>query len=98
MSRYVLRLFVSGNTLQSEQAISNLHRICEEEFDGKYSMQVIDVLENPELAEEAKIRATPTLIKDLPLPLRRIIGDLSDKDQVLFSLDLQATGKNQDRI
>ena len=97
MSEYVLRLFVSGRTHQSEQAILNLRRICDEEFDGKYSMQVIDILESPELAEEAKIRATPTLIKDLPPPLRRVIGDLSDKDQVLFSLDLPATGESQNR-
>ena len=97
MSKYMLRLFVSGKTHQSEQTILNLRRICEEEFNGKYSMQVIDILESPELAEEAKIRATPTLIKELPLPLRRVIGDLSDKDRVLVSLDLPAAGKSQRR-
>jgi circadian clock protein KaiB len=97
MSEYVLRLFVSGKTHQSEQAIFNLRRICEEEFDGEYSMQIIDILESPELAEEAKIRATPTLIKDQPLPLRRVIGDLSDKDRVMVSLDLLATRKSKRR-
>lgn len=89
MSKYILRLFVSGKTQQSERAIADLHRICEEELKGEYEMAVIDILENPKMAEAAKIRATPTLIKDLPPPLRRIIGDLSDRDQVLLGLDLR---------
>ena len=70
-------------------AISNLKRICEEELRGEYELQVIDVLEQPQLAEDERILATPTLIKQLPPPLRRVIGDLSDKDKVLLGLEVQ---------
>jgi circadian clock protein KaiB len=70
-------------------AVNNLRRICEQELRGQYELQVIDVLEQPELAEEEKILATPTLIKQLPPPLRRVIGDLSDKDKVLFGLEVR---------
>jgi circadian clock protein KaiB len=70
-------------------AVNNLRRICEQELHGQYELQVIDVLEQPELAEEEKILATPTLIKQLPPPLRRVIGDLSDKDKVLFGLEVR---------
>jgi circadian clock protein KaiB len=79
---------VTGKTPRANQAIENLRRICEQELNGKYEMQVIDVLEHPQLAEDEKILATPTLIKKLPPPLRRVIGDLSDKDKVLLGLDL----------
>lgn len=87
--RYFLKLYVTGQTPQAQRAISNLKHICEEELAGMYEMIVIDVLERPQLAEDEKILATPTLIKALPLPLRRIIGDLSDKEKVLLGLDLQ---------
>ena len=89
MNKSVLKLYVTGQTSRSERAITNLRRICEEEMGGQYEMVVIDVLERPQLAEDEKILATPTLIKNLPLPLRRIIGDLSDKEQVLLGLDLE---------
>jgi circadian clock protein KaiB len=85
---YILRLFISGSTPRAERAIANLRRLCEEEFAGCYELQVIDVLEHPELAEEERILATPTLIKQLPPPLRRVIGDLSDRDKVLLGLNL----------
>jgi circadian clock protein KaiB len=79
---------VTGKTPRAERAIANLRRICDEELQGQYEMVVIDVLENPQLAEDEKILATPTLIKQLPPPLRRVIGDLSDKEKVLLGLDV----------
>lgn len=88
MTDFVLKLYVTGKTPRSERAISNLRRICDEELAGKYDMAVVDVLERPQLAEDEKIIATPTLIKELPPPLRRIIGDLSDTEKVLLGLDL----------
>ncbi len=86
--KYLLKLYITGHTPRSERAIRNLRRICEADLDGRYEMQVIDILEQPQLAEDEKILATPTLIKALPPPLRRIIGDLSDKEKVLLGLDL----------
>ena len=85
---YILRLYVTGKTPRTERAVSNLRRICNEDLRGKYEHQSIDVLENPQLAEDEKILATPTLIKRLPPPLRRVIGDLSDKEKVLLGLDV----------
>jgi len=96
MNNFVLTLYVTGQTSRSERAIANLRRICEEDLQGQYQMIVVDVLERPQLAEDEKILATPTLIKALPPPLRRIIGDLSDKDKVLLGLDLKApTGSGE---
>ena len=94
MPDYLLKLFITGRTPRSERAIANMRRICEEELNSAYELVVIDVLENPELAEEEKILATPTLIKVLPPPLRRIIGDLSDTSKVIFSLDLKINPKD----
>jgi circadian clock protein KaiB len=85
---HILRLYVMGRTPRSQQAVANIRRICEEELQGRYQLDVIDVLERPQLAEDEKILATPTLVKELPPPLRRIIGDLSDKELVLMGLDL----------
>jgi circadian clock protein KaiB len=79
---------VTGRTRRAEQAIGNLRRICDEELRGEYELEIIDVLENPQLAEDEKILATPTLIKRLPPPLRRVVGDLSDRDKVLLGLDV----------
>lgn len=90
MSEYVLKLYVTGRSPRAERAIENLRRLCEEELAGCYELQIIDVLEHPSLAEDERILATPTLIKQLPPPLRRVIGDLSDKDKVLLGLDLRA--------
>ena len=89
MHKFVLKLYVTGQTPRSQLAILNLRRICEEELGGSYEMAVIDVLERPQLAEDEKILATPTLVKELPAPLRRIIGDLSDSEKVLLGLDLR---------
>ena len=88
--RFVLKLYVTGMTPRAERAVANLRRICESELaEGLYELRVIDVLEQPQLAEDEKILATPTLIKELPPPLRRIIGDMSDKEKVLLWLDLR---------
>ena len=87
-NQYVLKLYVTGRTPRSERAIANLRRICEADLAGCYDLTIIDVLERPQLAEDEKILATPTLIKELPPPLRRIIGDLSEKESVLLGLDL----------
>jgi len=89
VSQFVLRLFVTGKTAKAEAAIANLRRICEEELQGKYELQIVDVLEHPQAAEDERILATPTLIKRLPPPLRRVIGDLSDKHKVLLGLEVQ---------
>ena len=88
MKTYVLKLYVAGNTPNSVRALRTLKNILEEEFKGVYALKVIDVLKNPQLAEEDKILATPTLSKVLPLPVRKIIGDLSDREKVLIGLDL----------
>jgi circadian clock protein KaiB len=88
MNKFLLKLYITGQTPRSERAITNLRRICDEELGGRYEIVIIDVLERPHLAESDKILATPTLIKMLPPPLRRIIGDLSDTDKVLLGLDL----------
>lgn len=92
MSRYILKLYVTGRTPRAEVAIANLERICEEQLGGEYELIIIDVLEDPQLAEDEKILATPTLIKQLPPPLRRVIGDLSDTEKVLLGLDVQPRG------
>jgi circadian clock protein KaiB len=85
---YVLKLYVAGNTPNSVRALRILKNILEKDFQGVYALKVIDVLKNPQLAEEDKILATPTLSKVLPPPVRKIIGDLSDREKVLIGLDL----------
>ena len=94
MSTYVIKLYVTGQTPRSRRAIDNLRRLCEEELQGQYDLVVIDVLERPQLAEDEKILATPTVVKELPLPIRRIIGDLSDSERVLLGLDLHPSGSS----
>lgn len=89
MTRYKLRLYITGRTPQSQRALSNLRQICEAELEDAYEIEVIDVLEHPTLAENEKILATPTLVKRLPEPVRKIIGDLSDREKVLIGLDLE---------
>ena len=87
-SHYKLRLFVTGSTPRSARAIANMRKICEENLHGQYDLEVVDVYANPEATRELQIVATPTLVKILPEPLRRIIGDLSDKERVLAGLNL----------
>lgn len=90
-SRYLLKLYITGTNPRTDRAIANLRQVCESDLKGDYSLDIIDVTENPEAAERDRILATPTLIKALPLPLRRVIGDLSDKDKVLLALEVRAT-------
>jgi circadian clock protein KaiB len=89
--RYVLRLYVTGMTPRSRRAVENVRRICEEHLPGQYDLEVIDIYQQPTLAKGEQIIAAPTLIKKLPLPLRRVIGDMSSTDRVLLGLDLRPT-------
>ena len=89
--RYILRLYVAGTSPKSVRAIANVKKICEENLQGHYELQVIDLYQQPQLAQGEQILAAPTLIKKLPLPLRRIIGDMSSAERVLVGLDLRKT-------
>jgi circadian clock protein KaiB len=84
-----LRLYVAGQTAKSIRAFENLKKICEEHLAGKYTIEVIDLLVNPQLAKGDQILALPTLVRKLPTPLRKIIGDFSDSEKVLVGLDLR---------
>jgi circadian clock protein KaiB len=86
--RYVLRLYVTGMTPRSARAVKNLQAICDEYLDGRYDLEVVDIYQQPVLAVGEQIIAAPTLIKKLPLPMRRIIGDMSNRERVLLGLDL----------
>jgi circadian clock protein KaiB len=86
---YSLRLYVTGQTPRSAASIRNLRSVCDQYLEGKFELQVIDLYQHPELAREAQVVAAPTLVKRLPLPLRRLVGDLSDKREVLLGLDLK---------
>ena len=86
---YVLILYVTGATPRSTQAIMNIKELCETHLQGRYELEVIDVYQQPELAKDAQIFAAPTLIKKLPPPLRKVIGNMSDLQRVLIGLDLQ---------
>jgi circadian clock protein KaiB len=90
--RWELRLYVAGRTPKSVAAFANLKRICAEHLDGRYHVEVIDLLEKPQLAKGDQIIAVPTLVRKLPPPLKRIIGDLSDEKKVLVGLDLRPRG------
>lgn len=87
-----LRLYVAGQTPRSLAAVANLKAICEEHLQGRYTIEVIDLMENPQLASGDQILAIPTLVRKLPPPLRKIIGDLSDTERVLVGLDLKPHG------
>jgi circadian clock protein KaiB len=88
--KWVLRLYIAGQTPKAITALSNLKLICEEQLKGKYHIEVIDLLKHPQLARDNQILAVPTLVRKLPIPVRRIIGDLSDKQRVLVGLDIIA--------
>src|SRR5204862_5065311 len=88
-SRIELRLYVAGETPRSIAALSNLRRLCEERVQGKYHLEVIDLLKHPKLASGDQILAVPTLVRRLPAPMRKIIGDLSNEKKLLIGLDLQ---------
>ena len=85
---YILRLYVAGQTPKSVTAFANLNKICEEHLAGRYKIQVVDLLENPQLAKGDQILAIPTLVRKLPVPVRKIPGDLSNTERVLIGLDL----------
>jgi len=88
-ARYLLRLYVTGTTGKSMRAIQNVRRICEEHLAGLYDLEVVDIYKNLPLARGDQIIAAPTLIKRLPVPLRRLIGDMSDEQRVLVGLDIR---------
>jgi circadian clock protein KaiB len=89
---YELRLYVAGQTPRSMQAFANLTKICEEFLTGRYRIEIIDLLEKPQLAKGDQILAIPTLVRTLPEPIRKIIGDLSNKEKVLVGLDIRSAG------
>jgi len=89
MDKYILRLYITGTTSRSVLALTNLKKICEEYLEGRYELEVIDLYQMPSLAKDEQIIAAPTLIKKLPLPFRRIIGDMSNIEKVLLGLDLR---------
>lgn len=86
---WLLRLYVAGKTSKSLQAFANLKRICEEHLQGKYEIEVIDLTEHPEMAREHQIVALPTLVRKLPPPIRKIIGNLADEEKVLLGLEIK---------
>ena len=86
--KYVLRLYVAGTTPRSNRAVANIREICEHNLYGRYELQVIDIYQNPDLAVGEQIIAAPTLVKHLPMPLRRFIGDLSNTERILVGMDL----------
>ena len=96
MSRVVLRLYITGHAPRTEQAISNLHRMCQTALGDDYELVIIDVLQLPERAEEDRVLATPTLVREFPLPRRCMIGDLSDATRALVLLGLYPAGDSQE--
>lgn len=90
-TQYVLRLFIAGNSAKSAEAIDKIREICEKNLKGRYSLEVVDIYQQPDIARGEQIIAAPTLIKSLPLPLRRIIGNLSSEERILVGLNLTPT-------
>jgi circadian clock protein KaiB len=88
-THYVLRLYVSGMTHRSTEAVANLSALCRQHLAGRYDLEVIDVQQHPELAESERLVATPVLVKELPLPMRRFIGNLADEERVLVALEVR---------
>ena len=94
-TEYLLRLYVAGTTAKSQQALANLRVICEEHLAGRYQLEVIDLLENPALARGDQILALPALVRQLPPPVKKIIGDFSSAERVLVGLDLRALTRGE---
>jgi circadian clock protein KaiB len=94
--RYVLRLYIAGTGTRSTCAITNIKKICERDLNDRYDLKVIDIFQHPEAAREAQIVAVPTLVKELPLPLQRFIGDLSDPDKVILGMKITAADPGRD--
>jgi circadian clock protein KaiB len=93
--KYVLRLFIAGTTAKSSRAVANIKEICERELEDRYDLEVVDIYQQPAAVKSEQVIAAPTLIKKLPLPLRKFIGDLTDTERILVGLDL--IPKEQDR-
>ncbi|HDP80041.1 MAG TPA: circadian clock protein KaiB [Spirochaetes bacterium] len=100
-NKIVLKLYIAGHTAKSENAVINIKNLCEERFRGMYSLRIVDVLEDPKIAEDVRILATPTLVREQPAPERRLIGDLSDTEMVLkglgINLEKKTGGKRGER-
>jgi circadian clock protein KaiB len=94
---FVLRLFVSGLSVRSQRAIENIKQLCETHLAGRYELQIIDIYQQPELAKDQQLIAAPTLIRKLPLPLRKLVGDMQDRARVLVMLGVTATDGGTDR-
>jgi len=92
--KYVLRLYITGFTPRSKEAMRNIKKICEEELKGRYELEVIDIYQQPELAKTEQILAAPTLIRKLPLPLRKLVGDMSNKEKVIIGLEIMPEDTN----
>jgi circadian clock protein KaiB len=91
-AEWELRLYIAGQTQKSLKALANLRRICEDHLKGKYRIEVVDLLKDPQLAERDQVVAIPTLVRKLPEPIKKIIGDLSNEHRVLVGLDVRAIG------
>jgi circadian clock protein KaiB len=89
---YVLRLYVSGMTPNSLRAVENVRKICAEHLEGRYQLEIIDIYQQPIFAKEGQIVAAPTLVKELPPPLRKFIGDMSQTERILLGLDVRSKG------
>ena len=89
-----LRLYVAGQTPKSVAALANLRKYCEQHLQGRYKLEIIDLLVNPQLAEGDQILAIPTLVRKVPVPIRKIIGDLSNEERVLVGLDIRSRGEH----
>ncbi len=87
-ARFVLRLYVSGMTVRSRQAIDNIRKLCEEHLAGRYDLEIVDIYQQPELAKDEQVIAAPTLVKKLPPPLRRVIGDMGDPGRIMVVLGI----------
>lgn len=94
-AQWELRLYIAGKSQRSVTAFANLQRICEEHLKGQYRIEVVDLLRNPKLARGDQILAVPTLVRKLPEPVRKIIGDLSNEERVLVGLDVRPVGRKQ---
>jgi circadian clock protein KaiB len=92
VATYVLRLYIAGTTPRSTRAVMNIKDICQNSLSGRYDLEVIDIYQQPDMAKDQQIIAAPTLIKELPLPLRKFIGDMSNTDKILVGLEVKAKG------
>ena len=97
-AKYILRLYVTGSTGRSLKAVYNLRKICEEHLPGDYELEVIDIYKDPEAAREAQVIAAPTLVKKLPAPIRKFVGDLSNTQKILIGLDIYKRQDFEDQL